>query len=206
MPLSAMGGNWGPLEKVFKGGDYREVFEILKNDYKYLDPTYLVTYIDNHDKPRFNGTEDEYIDALNFYFTVRGIPCVYYGTEIAMKGGEDPDNRKYFGIEGIKKAKKSRIYHHIKKLNLMRKRSIALRKGKQYLVFSSKDQLVFKKIYGNEIVYVYLNKSDKEVKIGSFLSDGVYDEIFENKKFEIKNREIELSPHSLKVLRLKIHQ
>jgi hypothetical protein len=86
----------------------------------------------------------------------------------------------------------------------MRKRSIALRKGKQYLVFSSKDQLVFKKIYGNEIVYVYLNKSDKEVKIGSFLSDGVYDEIFENKKFEIKNREIELSPHSVKVLRFKI--
>lgn len=204
MPLSAMGGNWGPLEKVFKGGNYAEVFEILKNDYKYLDPTYLVTYIDNHDKPRFNGTEDEYIDALNFYFTVRGIPCVYYGTEIAMKGGEDPDNRKYFGIEGIKKAKKSRIYHHIKKLNLMRKRSIALRKGKQYLVLSSKDQLVFKKIYGNEVVYVYLNKSDKEVKIGSFLSDGVYDEIFENKKFEIKNREIELSPHSVNVLRFKI--
>ena len=204
MPLSSMGGGWGPLEKVFKGGSYNDVIEILKNDYKYSDPTYLVTYIDNHDKPRFNGSEEEYIDALNFYFTVRGIPCVFYGNEISMEGGEDPDNRRYFGVESIAKAKKSKIYSHIKKLNALRKKSNALKKGKQFNIFASKDQFVFKRIYNEEIVYVYLNKSDKDVVIGSFLSDGVYEDIFSNRRIEIRNREIIIKPHSLKVIKLKI--
>ena len=201
MPLSSM-GSWGPLENVFKGGSYSLVQDILKNDYKYNDPTYLVTYIDNHDKPRFNGTKEQYIDALNFYFTVRGIPCISYGTEIAMKGGEDPDNRRYFGIEGIKKARESEIYYQIKKLNSMRRKSEALRKGRQHFIFASKDQYVFKKVYNKEIVYVYLNKSNASASTGSFLSDGIYYELFSNRKIKIENREITLPPHSVKVVRL----
>ena len=185
MPLSSM-GTWGRMEEVFKGGDYRKADEIFLNDNKYKDATYLVTFLDNHDKPRFNGNSKEgspaelnnYFDALNFYFTVRGIPCIYYGTEIGMSGGNDPDNRKYLGLQGIKEAKKNPIYWHIKKLNALRRSNIALQKGVQELIYSSKDQYVFKRKYGEEEVFVLLNKSDKESSVLLDLKAGNYRDIY----------------------------
>ncbi len=207
MPLSSM-GMWGPMEDVFKGNDsYEKAFEIMKNDYKYKDPTYLVTYIDNHDKPRFNhskkpATVENYINALNFYFTVRGIPCIYYGTEIMIDGDDDPDNRKYFGLDGIKKAKKSKIYWHLRKLNQLRQKSAALRKGKQTNIYSDFESIVFKKEFENEFVYVFLNKSKKtkELKIDE-VYDGKYLDLFSGKKIKISNSQISVPPHGILVLR-----
>ncbi|MEF3279566.1 MAG: hypothetical protein K6357_01160 [Elusimicrobiota bacterium] len=206
MPMSAM-GEWGLMEEVFKGGDYSKVIKILSNDYKYRDTTYLVTYLDNHDKPRFNNSKkpaklENYIDALNFYFTVRGIPCIYYGTEIMMAGDDDPDNRKYFGVEGIKKAKKSFLYKYIKKLNKLRAKSIALRKGRQENIYALEDEFVFKRVFENETVYVFLNKADNKriIKIDE-IEDGKYKDLFSNKKIKIINNHIEIEPHSLIVLK-----
>lgn len=55
MPLSAMSDNH-IMNGVFKGGNYADALKILQNDNLYRDPTYLVTFLDNHDKPRFNST------------------------------------------------------------------------------------------------------------------------------------------------------
>lgn len=210
MPLSAM-GNWGPLEKVFKGGSWVDADKILKNDNKYNDPTYLITFLDNHDKPRFNGNEkggskaslSQYIDALNFYFTARGIFAMYYGTEIMLDGGEDPDNRKYFGIEGIKKAKTHPLFSHIKKLNAIRRKSIALMKGRMESVYVSKDVYAFKRIYNDEIVYVILNKSDKEKSITINLPPSGYMDLLTDKSFIISDIQTALSipPHYLKIIK-----
>jgi glycosidase len=60
----------------------------------------LVTFLDNHDQPRFlsSGNADDNTNrlavALAFLYTARGIPCLYYGTEQAFDGGADPDNRE----------------------------------------------------------------------------------------------------------------
>lgn len=66
----------------------------------------LVLLIDNHDTPRFANTpgygvpEDEIrrrlLLALDLIFTLPGIPQLYYGDEIGMYGGADPDNRRDF--------------------------------------------------------------------------------------------------------------
>ncbi|HOJ87099.1 MAG TPA: alpha-amylase family glycosyl hydrolase [Elusimicrobiales bacterium] len=210
MPLSSM-GTWGPLEEVFKGGDYRKVNDIIKNDYKYKDPTYLVVYLDNHDKPRFNGangqgslaTKNQYIDALNFYFTVRGIPCISYGTEVQMPGGEDPDNRRYLGADGIKKSKNNPVYKHIRKLNAIRKKSVVLRKGVMSVVYSDKDLYVFSKEYKNKKIYVFLNKSDKKnTAILKELPGLNYTELWTGSKISHKGGEfkIALPPHSVRIL------
>jgi cyclomaltodextrin glucanotransferase len=214
MPSSSM-GTWGQLEQVFKGGDYTKVDEILKNDYKYKDATYLVTFLDNHDKPRFNGnppdgdpaTTDEYIDALNFYFTARGIPCIYYGTEVQMVGGNDPDNRRYLGLDGIKLAKSNPVYIQIKKLNALRRSNLALQKGKQTNIYSSKDQYAFKRIYNDNVVYVFLNKDDNTANIKvSGIDMGDYADLLTGEKFKIqsdKEFNIDVSYHSLRVIAKK---
>ena len=60
----------------------------------------LVTFLDNHDQPRFLSAERAYNRlerlrvALVFLYTARGIPCLYYGTEQAFNGGNDPDDRE----------------------------------------------------------------------------------------------------------------
>ena len=208
MPSSSM-GTWGQLEPVFKGGDYSKAGEILKNDPKYKDATYLVTYLDNHDKPRFNGpgwdgsaaTTEQYFDALNFYFTARGIPCVYYGTEIQMAGGNDPDNRKMLGAEGISKAKSDPVYHHLKKLNAIRRASPVLQKGKQSSLYVSKDQYAFKRVYRGETAYVFLNKGLSEASFGAEkVPAGTYTELYTGNTIEINGGGISVPAHGVRVL------
>jgi glycosidase len=58
----------------------------------------LVTFLDNHDNPRFlsnaSNNTNRLAVALEFLYTSRGIPCLYYGTEQAFNGGSDPNNRE----------------------------------------------------------------------------------------------------------------
>ncbi len=58
----------------------------------------LVTFLDNHDQPRFlsasGATTDRLNVALAFLYTSRGVPCLYYGTEQAFNGTTDPNDRE----------------------------------------------------------------------------------------------------------------
>ena len=56
----------------------------------------LVTFLDNHDQPRFlnSSTTNRLAVALVFLYTSRGIPCLYYGTEQAFNGATDPYDRE----------------------------------------------------------------------------------------------------------------
>ncbi len=58
----------------------------------------LVTFLDNHDQPRFlsnsGATTNRLEVALTFLYTSRGIPCLYYGTEQGFDGTTDPNNRE----------------------------------------------------------------------------------------------------------------
>ena len=209
MPLSSM-GTWGPMEQVFKGGDYALADEVLKHDAEYKDATWLVTYLDNHDKPRFNGVEndgtpataEQYFDALNFYFTARGIPCISYGTELRMPGGSDPDNRRFLGPEGIKKAKADPVYAHLKKLNAIRKAAAPLRKGTQTRLLAEPHLYAFRRDHGGETAAVFLNKDDKAARrMAAGLPDGSYRELYTGEKLKVKNGiiEVKVPAHGLRV-------
>jgi cyclomaltodextrin glucanotransferase len=212
MPGSSMGG-WGRLEKVFKGGDYSGVDEVLKHDGAYRDATWLVTGLDNHDKPRFNGegaggspaSAGQYFDALNFYFMARGIPCVYYGTEIMMPGGDDPDNRRMLGPDGIKKAEGNPIYAQLRKLNALRRASPALQKGKQKKLYSAKDQYAFRRDYNGSGAFVFLNKADTPALMSTAgVPDGIYTELYTGLPVTVKGGSaVEVPPHGLRVLARK---
>jgi glycosidase len=210
MPGSSM-GSWGQFEAVFKGGDYNQVDKVLKNDSKYKDATYLVTFLDNPDKPRFNGVSgdgssaaaEQYFDALNFYFTARGIPCVYYGTEAQLAGGSDPDNRRYLGVEGIKASKTNPVYLHLKKLNAVRRANPALQKGVQTRLYASKDQYVFKRKYKRESVFVFLNKGQNEAEAAlKAIAPGTYTDLYSGETFIVKGGGISLKiqAHGLRAL------
>ena len=212
MPGSSM-GTWGQFERVFKGNSYNEVDNVLNNDPKYKDSSYLVTYLDNHDKPRFNGSgndgstasTEQYIDGINWYFTARGIPCMYYGTEVQMQGGNDPDNRKVLGTEGIQQAKNNSVYKQMKRLNAIRKSSVALQKGKQTKLFGSQHQYSFKREFGNDIAVVALNKDWQQSTITiNNVPNGKYTDLTTGSPVEITNNSWTptIASHELKVIAL----
>jgi len=77
-----------------------ELSEILSQDSLYPHPERLVTFIGNHDTPRFltlaGGDLARLKLGLGLIATLRGMPVIYSGDEIGMTGGADPDNRHDF--------------------------------------------------------------------------------------------------------------
>jgi glycosidase len=93
------------IKKVFASAS--GATSLIQNHYNAVATNYapaaqmqLVTFLDNHDNPRFlsaseaNNNTNRLKLALAFLYTLRGIPCLYYGTEQAFNGENDPYDRE----------------------------------------------------------------------------------------------------------------
>lgn len=164
----------------------RDAFNVaVSGDQYYSDATWNVTYVDSHDyapdcapeNQRFAGSQDTWAENLNLMFTFRGIPAIYYGSEIEFMKGAPIDvgpnaplsttGRAYFGdyIEGsvnvtdfaeydsatgaIATTLNHPLSKHIQRLNLIRSQIPALRKG-QYSTENVSGDMAFKRRYTNE--------------------------------------------------------
>jgi glycosidase len=99
------------IEDESWGTGWVKLYEMLANDMLYPDPYNLVIFPDNHDMPRFYMELDMNVDlfrlGITYFLTTRGIPQIFYGTEILMSHTEGDDHgwiRKDFpgGWEGDK--------------------------------------------------------------------------------------------------------
>ena len=83
-----------------EGKAVRDVATMIGHDYLYPNASLLVTFLGLHDVGRFmseaGATAQGLALAYTFLMTARGIPMIYYGDEIGMQGGGDPDNRRDF--------------------------------------------------------------------------------------------------------------
>jgi len=74
-------------DRIYSDGLIK-MYEVLANDFQYADPGNLVIFPDNHDMSRFFTQVNEDIRLFNiglaYILTMRGIPQIYYGTEILM--------------------------------------------------------------------------------------------------------------------------
>lgn len=137
----ALNGKTGWTDGVFR------LYNILSQDFLYQDPARNVIFWDNHDMSRFysmiNEDFDKYKSGMALLLTMRGIPQLYYGTEILMKNFSDPDGlvRSDFpgGWAGDKadkfKAtgrdpKENEAWNFVSKLANYRKNNVALQTGK----------------------------------------------------------------------------
>jgi len=132
-------------------GSYGGIGGVLGMDGVYGDATRLVTFLQNHDvgpdndfRFRFRGEQWMAAAAYNLLWTIRGIPCLYYGEEIEfMKGAPqdiignddtlDSTGRAYFGDHlsdaNIAATQAHPLYQHIRRLNLIRRSIPALQKA-----------------------------------------------------------------------------
>jgi glycosidase len=98
-------------------------------------------------------------NAFTILFTSKGVPLVYYGDEVAMPGGGDPDNRRMMQWSGYS-AGQTLVYKHVKALAAIRKAHAALRRGARSSVWSDEGALAYKMTTAGDTVYVVVNRSD----------------------------------------------
>ncbi|HVE60070.1 MAG TPA: alpha-amylase family glycosyl hydrolase [Pyrinomonadaceae bacterium] len=122
----------------------------------------LITFIDNHDMKRFlsvNNNNNRLHEAIAFIQTIRGIPCIYYGTEQYLhndtSGGDDPYNRP--AMPGFSTS--TTAYGLIKKLSDLRKSNPALGYGSTQQRWMNSDVYIYERKFYNNVVLVAINKS-----------------------------------------------
>ena len=149
------------------GSDYARMLDALHlEDGIYRNPYELMSFYDNHDMARLAATEDGFIDANNWLFTSRGIPVVYYGSEIAFMAGtkEHEGNRNYLGTENIERARSHRIREALARIAQVRRDSPALQRGLQVVLELKDHRAAFLRVYERgaeaETALVLLNKGD----------------------------------------------
>ena len=128
------------------------------------------------------ASEAGFRDANNWLFTSRGIPVVYYGSEIAFRAGapEHGGNRDYFGQERIEAAKLSDLRNSLKRIATLRRDSPALQRGLQVLLDFTDETAAFYRVYqhdGNhQTALVMLNKGEtgQSMQVDRWLSAGTW--------------------------------
>ena len=75
--------------------------------------------------------------ALALLFFLPGAPCIYYGEEIGMLGGKDPDNRRSFPWDKFPEMQKAPVYDYLKSLIALRNKERVLRDGVLEIAYSA---------------------------------------------------------------------
>ncbi|MBK8445056.1 MAG: alpha-amylase [Sphingobacteriales bacterium] len=97
-------------------------------------------------------------------FTLNGIPIVYYGDEIGMTGGNDPDNRRPMQFENYTPEQK-KLRHTVQQLAKLRRNTLPLLYGDLRLLNSSDaDVLVYSRNYFGKSALILINKSEHDSK------------------------------------------
>jgi glycosidase len=173
------------LRRAFaEGKDIRELPRILASDRLYANASVLVPLISNHDLKRFmnepGATFEGLMMAQTLIMTMRGTPQLYYGDEIAMPGGDDPDNRRDFpggfpadGIDAFhtRNPKQQTVFAHQKLLAQLRSELEPLRRGKLTNLFATEHQYVYARSTANASVIVAFNNDKKDVEVEFSIAD-----------------------------------
>ncbi len=173
-----------PMHWNFK--EAKTAYNTAKSSDKYYnDATYNVVYVDSHDyapdhapeDERYAGSQEQWAENLSLMFTFRGIPCIYYGSEVEFMKGKPIDKgpnininetgRAYFGdyLEGsvdvvdfakyanatgtMKDTLNYPLSLHIQRLNRLRAAIPALRKG-QYSTEGCSGSFAYKRRYTDD--------------------------------------------------------
>jgi neopullulanase len=148
--------------------------DVLRHDALYVHPEMLVPFFANHDVPRFASAEGSSPAKLKLAFglalTLRGIPEIYYGDEIGMAGGGDPDNRRDFpggwigdANDGFTPSGRTReqqeIFSYVQSLLRIRREHPALRTGQLWHLASDESSYVFARETEEERLVIAFNNA-----------------------------------------------
>jgi glycosidase len=161
-----------------------KIYYTLSQDFLYENASKNVIFLDNHDLSRFtsmiDGNIDKFKSGIAFLLTTRGIPSIFYGTEILMKAWSNPDAKVRIDFPGgwpkdsINKFKaegrnvqENEAFNYIKKLAQFRKNCQAITEGKLTQFVPENGIYVYFRYHENQKIMVMMNTNNKSVEIGT---------------------------------------
>jgi glycosidase len=210
---------------VQPNGSVKAFYETLAKDFLYPNPDNLLTFADNHDIERLmyyaNKDVSKFKLALIFLLTTRGIPQIYYGTELGMVGGkshgllreEFPGGFSNHTRSGFIREQRTNyendIYDFMKRLISLRRKYSSLRRG-DLIHFPPKHELyIYFRIDANEKILVVLNSSNDEKKLDIKKYQGVIgsypsvEDLLSNRVYENFDSFIEIGSQSGRIFLIK---
>lgn len=181
----------GALAQGAEGG-FHLIQEVLDLDHRYYRATELITFIDNHDMPRFQSLNPDpqmLKLAIDLIMTTRGIPCIYYGTEQELhndtNGGNDPYNRPQME----QWETDTPIYRDIRLLSGLRRLNPAVSMGSQWQKYLTPDIYCYVRRYRDSLLFVAMNRGNpvKIEAVDTELPDGEHTDVLSRRKFEVKD-------------------
>lgn len=164
-----------------------KLYNTLSQDYLYKDATRNVIFLDNHDMTRALSSFGESVPklkmAMAWLMTCRGIPQLYYGTEVLMKGISNPDGWVRLDLPGGWKGDKKSAFteqglsaeeldmlHYTQTLGKFRKSSSAITKGKMMQYLPNEGLYVYFRYDSNQTIMCVMNTSatDRTVDFVNF--------------------------------------
>ena len=203
-----------------------QVYDNFANDFLYPNPNNLLVFAENHDTGRFNeiykSDFKKYQMAMTLIATVRGIPQLYYGSEIGMKGDKgkgDADIRRDFpgGWNGDvnnaftkegRTAEQQKFFEFSSKLFTWRKSKDVIHSGKMTHYVPDNNVYVYFRYNEKETVMVIINNnSDKQTLKTNRFKESIQNlklgkEVLTGKTFDLNN-DIEIEGKSALILELK---
>ena len=165
----------GAVRSAFgRGGPVRDVAQMLARDHLYPNAAGLMTFLGTHDMPRVmnepGATTAGLELAQTFILTTRGIPQLYYGDEIAMRGGSDPDNRRSMPgafpgdprdafTEAGRTPEEQHVWAHLQKVLQVRRDLAPLRRGTLRQLLVTEQQYAYARTLGTDHAVVVINNA-----------------------------------------------
>ncbi|WP_419868102.1 glycoside hydrolase family 13 protein [Chryseobacterium sp. CT-SW4] len=207
-------GNMSSALKEKEGWDKGlvKLYDVFSSDFLYPDINNLLVFFENHDTERwneiFNSDPQAYKMALTLISTVRGIPQIYYGSEIGMRGdknkGGDADIRRDFpggwksdkqnAFNASMQTPQQKEYHQFtQKLLNWRKGKEVIHSGKTKNYIPQNNVFVYFRYNDKESVMVVINNNDKNETLDlSYFSESLNDytkgkEVISGKELSLKD-------------------
>ncbi len=199
-----------------------KIYYTVAEDALYAHPMRNVTFLDNHDLSRFYSVVGEdirkYKMGLGFLLTMRGIPSIYYGTEILMTGFSNPDGWVRMDFKGGwtgdasnkfeasgRNEKENDAFNFTKKIAQWRKINTAVQNGKMMQFIPEKSLYVYFRYDQQSTVMVIMNANEKSEPLPNAAR---YDEMLKGKRSgtdvinggSINLDKLELQPWEIKII------
>lgn len=170
-------------------GNLYGIFNVLAKDFLYNDSSNLVTFADNHDLARVmyfaNGNVERAKILYTILFTTRGIPTIFYGSEIGMVGENDhgalripfpggfEKNQRNAFAEAERTVEENDIFYFLKNLINLRKNHSSLKTGKLIHFPVQNNIYVYFRIEKDEAIMIVINANNSEKEIDLNLFDHI---------------------------------
>ncbi|MBU1075701.1 MAG: hypothetical protein KKH98_00315, partial [Spirochaetes bacterium] len=181
----------------------------------------MSAFVGNHDFARFMGYADgdlpmgsderkigfQYnikVDHASSYqklkkaflclFSLSEIPLIYYGDEIGLTGGADPDNRRMMKFEGLNKDEKD-LFLFTSRLIRFRKIRPAMYQGVYLPLSIKKDHIIYAKIYYNEVDIIGIARSSKKeitIELPAWLKINKVKDLFSGRIINVRKNRIKI--------------